>query len=67
MSRELDKPSVVLIAGPTASGKSALALALARQRGGLIINTDALQVYKELSILSARPNDDERMMAPHSR
>lgn len=58
--------SAVLIAGPTASGKSALALALARQRGGLIINTDALQVYKELSILSARPDDDEMMMAPHS-
>lgn len=58
--------SAVLIAGPTASGKSALALALARERGGLIINTDALQVYRELSILSARPNDDELMMAPHS-
>lgn len=58
--------SAVLIAGPTASGKSALALALARERGGLIINADALQVYRELSILSARPNDDELMMAPHS-
>ena len=58
--------TAVLIAGPTASGKSALALALARQRGGLIINTDALQVYRELAILSARPNDDEMMMAPHS-
>ena len=57
----------MLIAGPTASGKSALALALARQaRQGLIINADALQVYKELAILSARPNDDELMMAPHS-
>lgn len=66
MSRELEQSSVVLIAGPTASGKSALALALARERGGLIINADALQVYKELSILSARPNDDELMMAPHS-
>jgi tRNA dimethylallyltransferase len=66
MASESRLKSAVLIAGPTASGKSALALALARQRGGLIINTDALQVYKELSILSARPDDDEMMMAPHS-
>ncbi len=57
--------SVLLIAGPTASGKSALALTLARERGGVIINADALQVYKELHILSARPGDDEVQLAPH--
>jgi tRNA dimethylallyltransferase len=57
---------VVLIAGPTASGKSALALAIARERGGLIVNADALQVYAELRILSARPSDEEMHEAPHS-
>ena len=58
--------SALLIAGPTASGKSALALRLARERGGVIINADALQVYRELRILSARPTDAELMQAPHS-
>jgi tRNA dimethylallyltransferase len=56
----------VLIAGPTASGKSALALRLAREKGGMIINADAMQVYRELRILSARPGDEELMQAPHS-
>ena len=45
-----------LIAGPTASGKTALALRLARAAGGEIVNADALQVYRDLSILSARPS-----------
>ena len=57
--------SALLIAGPTASGKSALALKLARERGGVIINADALQVYRELRILSARPSDAELREAPH--
>ncbi len=57
--------SVLLIAGPTASGKSALALRLARERGGVIINADASQVYRELRILSARPTDDEMHDMPH--
>ena len=57
--------SVLLIAGPTASGKSALALKLARERGGVIINADALQIYRELRILSARPDSDELEAAPH--
>ena len=47
----------VLIAGPTASGKSALALARARELGGIIVNTDALQVYDGLRLLTARPGD----------
>lgn len=64
MSATLDK-SVLLIAGPTASGKSALALDLARQRNGVIINADALQVYAELRILSARPSAAEEAMVPH--
>ncbi|WP_421759481.1 tRNA (adenosine(37)-N6)-dimethylallyltransferase MiaA [Devosia sp.] len=55
----------VLIAGPTASGKSALALKLARERGGLIVNTDALQVYDGLRLLTARPSEAEMAEAPH--
>jgi tRNA dimethylallyltransferase len=55
----------VLIAGPTASGKSALALALARRHGGVVINADSMQVYRELRILSARPDADEEARAPH--
>ena len=55
----------VLIAGPTASGKSALALKLARDYGGAVINTDSMQVYRELRILSARPDASEEAQAPH--
>ena len=55
----------VLIAGPTASGKSALALKLARERGGVIVNTDALQVYDGLRLLTARPGDAETAEVPH--
>jgi tRNA dimethylallyltransferase len=58
-------PDAVLIAGPTASGKSALALRLARDYGGAVINTDALQVYRELRLLSARPDASEEAQAPH--
>lgn len=57
--------SAILIAGPTASGKSALALALARRTGGLIVNADAMQVYAELSVLTARPNAADLAAAPH--
>ena len=54
-----------LIAGPTASGKSALALRLARETGGEIVNADALQLYSDLRILSARPSAEEEARAPH--
>ncbi len=56
---------VLAIAGPTASGKSALALALAAEVGGCVINADALQVYRELSILTARPSAAEEARVPH--
>jgi tRNA dimethylallyltransferase len=56
---------VALIAGPTASGKSALALEFARERGGIIINADAMQVYRELRILTARPTAEEEALVPH--
>ncbi len=54
-----------LIAGPTASGKSGLALDWAIRTGGVIINADASQVYRDLPILSAAPSDAERMSADH--
>ena len=55
----------MLIAGPTASGKSALALARARAGGGLIVNTDAMQVYDGLRVLTARPGPEELAQAGH--
>jgi tRNA dimethylallyltransferase len=59
------KPPVALIAGPTASGKSALALALAEQTGGVIVNADSAQVYRDLPVLSAAPSPHERVRAEH--
>ncbi|MGL1488922.1 isopentenyl transferase family protein, partial [Vibrio parahaemolyticus] len=56
---------VVLIAGPTASGKSGLALEIARRRGGMIINADSMQVYRELRIITARPTPEEEREVPH--
>jgi tRNA dimethylallyltransferase len=59
------RPKLALIAGPTASGKSALALDLAERAGGTIVNADSAQVYRELSIVSARPSAVEEARAPH--
>jgi len=59
------RPRAVLIAGPTASGKSALALALAERTGGVVINADSMQVYRDLRVLSARPSVEEEARAPH--
>jgi tRNA dimethylallyltransferase len=56
---------LVVIAGPTASGKSALALALAQQTGGVIVNADSAQVYRDLRVLSAAPSADELKRADH--
>jgi tRNA dimethylallyltransferase len=58
-------PRALIVAGPTASGKSALALALAERLGGTIINTDSMQVYRELRILTARPTPEEEAQVPH--
>ena len=58
-------PSVALIAGPTASGKSALALALAEATGGAVINADSAQLYRDLPILSAAPSPAETARADH--
>ncbi|MDX8352038.1 tRNA (adenosine(37)-N6)-dimethylallyltransferase MiaA [Cognatiyoonia sp. IB215182] len=59
-----DKP--ILIAGPTASGKSALALHIAKMQGGVIVNADALQVFDGWRILTARPDDADLAQAPHA-
>jgi tRNA dimethylallyltransferase len=59
------QPNAILIAGPTASGKSALALTLARNLGGTIINADSMQVYRDLRIITARPTRAEEARAPH--
>ena len=55
----------MLIAGPTASGKSALALALARASGGVIVNADSMQVYRDLHVLTARPTRQEEASVAH--
>ncbi|MCZ7596106.1 MAG: tRNA (adenosine(37)-N6)-dimethylallyltransferase MiaA [Hyphomicrobium sp.] len=56
----------ILIAGPTASGKSGLALRLAEHLGGVVINADSMQVYRELRVLTARPGPEEEARAPHA-
>jgi tRNA dimethylallyltransferase len=59
------EPAAILIAGPTASGKSALALALAEQFGGTIVNADSMQVYRDLRIITARPSPEDEARVPH--
>jgi tRNA dimethylallyltransferase len=60
-----DSSNAVLIAGPTASGKSALALALAQNNGGVVINADSMQVYRDLRIITARPTPEQEARVPH--
>ena len=73
MAQEADRaaqtaalPGAVIVAGPTASGKSALALALAERLDGVVINADSMQVYRELRVLTARPTPDDEARAPHA-
>jgi tRNA dimethylallyltransferase len=60
-----ESSNAVLIAGPTASGKSALALELAQKIGGVVVNTDSMQVYRDLRIITARPTPEEEALVPH--
>jgi len=60
-----DAPPVIVIGGPTASGKSALAVDLAEELGGVVINADAMQIYRDLPILTARPGEADCNRAPH--
>ncbi|MGP6086050.1 tRNA (adenosine(37)-N6)-dimethylallyltransferase MiaA [Antarctobacter jejuensis] len=61
-----DPSRPVLIAGPTASGKSALALTIAEEQGGIIVNADAVQVFSDWRVLTARPSEEEEARAPHA-
>ncbi|HLI21694.1 MAG TPA: tRNA (adenosine(37)-N6)-dimethylallyltransferase MiaA [Stellaceae bacterium] len=63
--KKADIREIAIVAGPTASGKSALALALAEEFAGTIINADSQQVYRDLAVLTARPSGDEMARAPH--
>jgi len=65
LAREVPDDRPVLIAGPTASGKSALAMAIAEAGGGRIVNADALQVFEEWRILTARPSPSDEARVPH--
>ncbi|HEY8591331.1 MAG TPA: tRNA (adenosine(37)-N6)-dimethylallyltransferase MiaA [Sphingomicrobium sp.] len=60
-----NKPPVAVIAGPTASGKSALALAYAQQIGGVVVNADSAQIYRDLRVVSAAPTEEECALAEH--
>lgn len=62
---DLSGRPVVVIAGPTCSGKSALALAVARAMDGVVINADSMQVYRDLRVLTARPSPEEEAAVPH--
>ncbi|MBT7730909.1 MAG: tRNA (adenosine(37)-N6)-dimethylallyltransferase MiaA [Rhodospirillaceae bacterium] len=65
MSSEKRKNKCIVICGPTASGKSDLAITLAQELGGEIINADSMQIYKELEILTSRPDRDDLKTVPH--
>ena len=65
MKNPLDEPDAILITGPTASGKSALAVELAKRHGGVVVNADSMQVYDTLRVLTARPSDADMQGVPH--
>ena len=61
-----DGLTAILIAGPTTSGKSALALRVAGAIGGVVINADSMQVYRDLRIITARPSEADEVLVPHA-
>ena len=61
----MSEPEIILIAGPTASGKSAVALELAEKLRGVVVNADSMQVYRDLRIITARPTAKEEQRVPH--
>ena len=65
MPQKYASPRAILIAGPTASGKSALAQSVARRHGGEVVNANSMQVYRDLRILTARPTPLEEQTVPH--
>jgi len=65
MNSDFQEHQVLIIAGPTASGKSRLAIDVARANNGVIINCDAMQVYKGIPVIAATPSEEEKNMAEH--
>jgi len=65
MENLLNAIDAILITGPTASGKSALAVELAKRHGGVVVNADSMQVYDTLRVLTARPSDEDMQGVPH--
>ncbi|MEZ2127115.1 MULTISPECIES: tRNA (adenosine(37)-N6)-dimethylallyltransferase MiaA [unclassified Sinorhizobium] len=65
MENPVNDMNAILITGPTASGKSALAVEMAREFGGVVINADSMQVYDTLRVLTARPSDEDMQGLPH--
>ena len=61
----INQVPVVVIAGPTASGKSSLAMELAKTLIGTVVNADSMQIYRDLRILTARPSKDDEDRVPH--
>ena len=61
----MSAPETILVAGPTASGKSALAVTLAEKLGGVVINADSMQIYRDLRIITARPSVEDERRLPH--
>ncbi len=59
------KKKIIIICGPTASGKSAYAMNVARTKNGAIINADSMQIYQEIPILTASPSDEDKKAIPH--
>ena len=65
MTISSDTAPIIVVAGPTASGKSALAIDIAKEWNGVVINADSMQVYEELAVVTARPDDEEMGSVPH--
>lgn len=65
MSNSIQQLPIILIGGPTASGKSRLALDMAKDKDGIVINADSQQLYADMDVLSARPPAEDEAMAPH--
>ncbi|MEK7856058.1 MAG: isopentenyl transferase family protein, partial [Acidobacteriota bacterium] len=61
----MNKPTIYAISGPTASGKTALGVALAKRIGGEVVNFDSVQIYKEIEIATAKPSAEEMQGIPH--
>jgi tRNA dimethylallyltransferase len=62
---DADLPRALIVAGPTCSGKSALALGVAARLGGVVINADSMQLYRELRVITARPSETDEALVPH--